>query len=137
MGKGENARNVFYSSLYKFQFFQSPSCCRLQMFSIGAGLKFCCFGKELTLYYNIPTSKYSEKGSFWKHFGKRRKCWIPAFSPFPKMLSIISSGEPCLGSPLPMLHYRLIKKEEGHDGPVSLHWLILGYLFNPLPDNKF
>ena len=22
-----------------------------------------------------------------KHFGKRRKCWLPAFSPFPKMFS--------------------------------------------------
>ena len=21
------------------------------------------------------------------HFGKRRKCWLPAFSPFPKMFS--------------------------------------------------
>ena len=22
-----------------------------------------------------------------KHFGKRRKCWLPAFSPFPKVFS--------------------------------------------------
>ena len=22
-----------------------------------------------------------------KHFGKRRKCWLPAFSPFPAMFS--------------------------------------------------
>ena len=22
-----------------------------------------------------------------KHFGQRRKCWLPAFSPFPKMFS--------------------------------------------------
>ena len=24
---------------------------------------------------------------------------------------------------------KLLKKQEGHDGPVSLHWLILGNLF--------
>ena len=23
----------------------------------------------------------------WKHYGKRRKCWLPAFSPFPLMFS--------------------------------------------------
>ena len=27
-------------------------------------------------------------------------------------------------------------KQEGHDGPVSLHWLILGNLFNSLPHDK-
>ena len=26
-------------------------------------------------------------GTGRKHFGKRRKCWFPAFSPFPKMFS--------------------------------------------------
>ena len=23
-----------------------------------------------------------------KHYGKRRKCWLPAFSPFPTMFSV-------------------------------------------------
>ena len=26
-------------------------------------------------------------GNDTKHFGKRRKCWLPAFSPFPTMFS--------------------------------------------------
>ena len=27
--------------------------------------------------------------TFWKHCGKRRKCWLPAFSPFPTMVSTL------------------------------------------------
>ena len=45
--------------------------------------------KELTLYHTIPTFNHLEEGGFWKHFGKRRKCWLQAFSPFPKMFSTI------------------------------------------------
>ena len=41
----------------------------------------------LTLYHTIPTLIDPKKGSFWKHCGKRRKCWKPAFSPFPTMFS--------------------------------------------------
>ena len=33
------------------------------------------------------------KRRFWKHCGKRRKCWLPAFSPFPAMFSILSKRE--------------------------------------------
>ena len=39
--------------------------------------------------HTIPTFNTSGKESFWKHFGKRRKCWLPAFSPFPTMFSIL------------------------------------------------
>ena len=46
------------------------------------------FGKVLTLYNTIPTFNDPEKESFWKHCGKRRKCWQPAFSLFPTMFSI-------------------------------------------------
>ena len=41
----------------------------------------------LTLYHTITTFNDPEKEAFWKHCGKRRKCWWPAFSPFPTMFS--------------------------------------------------
>ena len=47
-------------------------------------------GKGLNLNRTIPNFNNSWEGGFWKHFGKRRKCWLPAFSPFPKMISILS-----------------------------------------------
>ena len=52
------------------------------------------FGKGLTLYHTIPTLNDPEKEGFWKHFGKRRKCWLPAFSPFPKMFFILHPPPP-------------------------------------------
>ena len=45
-------------------------------------------GKELTLYHTIPTFNDPEK-PFENIVGKRRKCWLPAFSPFPTMFSIL------------------------------------------------
>ena len=44
-----------------------------------------------TLYHTIPTFNNPDKESFCKHCGKRRKCWLPAFSPFPSMFSTIST----------------------------------------------
>ena len=32
---------------------------------------------------------WKKKKAFWKHCGKRRKCWSPAFSPFPTMFSTL------------------------------------------------
>ena len=40
---------------------------------------------SFTLYHTIPTFNYLEEGGFGKHFGERRKCWLPAFSPFPSI----------------------------------------------------
>ena len=45
---------------------------------------------KLTLYHTIPTLKDPEGEAFYKHGGKRRKCWLPAFSPFPTMFSTLS-----------------------------------------------
>ena len=45
---------------------------------------------SLSLYLTIATVKNNEKEDFGKHCWKRRKCWIPAFSPFPTMLSILA-----------------------------------------------
>ena len=45
-----------------------------------------CF---LSLYHRITTLSDLEKEAFWKHCGKRRKCWSPAFSPFPTMFSTL------------------------------------------------
>ena len=39
---------------------------------------------SLSLYLTIATVKDNEKEDFGKH------CWIPAFSPFPTMLSILA-----------------------------------------------
>ena len=45
---------------------------------------------SLSLYLTIATVKDNEKEDFGKHCWKRRKYWIPAFSPFPTMLSILA-----------------------------------------------
>ena len=44
---------------------------------------------SLSLYLTMATVKDTEKETFGKHCWKRRKCWIPAFSPFPMMLSTL------------------------------------------------
>ena len=41
-------------------------------------------------YHTIPTFNNPEKETFCKHCGKRRKCWLPAFSPFPTMFYTLS-----------------------------------------------
>ena len=46
-----------------------------------------CIG--LTLYHLIPTFIDSDKEAFWKYCGKKRKCWLPAFPPFPTMFSTL------------------------------------------------
>ena len=47
-------------------------------------------GSTLTLYHIIPNFNDPEKEVFRKKCGKRRKCWLPAFSPFPTMFSTLS-----------------------------------------------
>ena len=42
---------------------------------------------SLSLYHTIPTVNDPKKEGFGKHYGKRRKCWLPAFSPFPTVFS--------------------------------------------------
>ena len=42
---------------------------------------------SLILYHTIPTFNDFKEGGFGKHCRKRRKCWKPAFSPFPTMFS--------------------------------------------------
>ena len=37
--------------------------------------KMFLFGKGLTNYHTIPTFDDPEKETFWKSWGKRRKCW--------------------------------------------------------------
>ena len=44
----------------------------------------------LTLSRAIPGLYDPVEESFWKHCGKRRKCWSPAFSLFPTMFSTLS-----------------------------------------------
>ena len=47
----------------------------------------------LSLYHTILTYNNPKKQDFGKHCWKRRKCWFPAFSPFPTMFSLLSKGE--------------------------------------------
>ena len=47
----------------------------------------------LTLYHTIPTYNDPKEEGFGKHCGKRRKCWQPAFSPFPTVFSSLSKRE--------------------------------------------
>ena len=44
---------------------------------------------SLSFYRTMATVKATEKETFGKHCWKRRKCWIPAFSTFPTMLSTL------------------------------------------------
>ena len=44
---------------------------------------------SLIHYHTIPIFDAPEKEAFRKHCGKRRKCWLPAFSPFPTMFSTL------------------------------------------------
>ena len=46
----------------------------------------------LSIYHTIQSFNTSEKKSFWKHWGKRRKCWQAAISPFPTMFSTFSKS---------------------------------------------
>ena len=52
-------------------------------------IKFQCISHILlffsTLYHTIMTFSNPKTEGFRKHCGKRRKCWKPAFSPFPTM----------------------------------------------------
>ena len=54
----------------------------------------------LTLYHTIPTFNDPAKTACRKHCGKRRKCWIPAFSPFPAMFSTHPQKNFCFESHL-------------------------------------
>ena len=48
---------------------------------------------DLTVFHITLTFNNLEEGGFGKHCGKRRKCWKPAFSPFPTVFSTLSKGE--------------------------------------------
>ena len=41
----------------------------------------------LTLYHTVPAFSHPIEKAFSKQGGLRRKCWLPAFSPFPTMFS--------------------------------------------------
>ena len=43
----------------------------------------------ISLYHTIMNFNNPKEDDFWKHCWKRRKCWKPAFSPFPTKFSTI------------------------------------------------
>ena len=52
--------------------------------------KICRLGKGYTtLYHSNLTFNDLDKEACRKHYGKRRKCWYPAFSPFPIKFSTL------------------------------------------------
>ena len=51
--------------------------------------KFSLGDNGLTLYHAVLTFNNPEKGGVKIYFWKRRKCWIAAFSPCPKMFSTL------------------------------------------------
>ena len=54
------------------------------------------FGKGLKYFNPFPNNPWflwPTKEGFWKYRGKMRKCWWPAFSPFPTMVSFLSKPE--------------------------------------------
>ena len=52
-----------------------------------------CLVVCLTLYHTIPTFNDPKEEGFGKHCGKRRKCWKPAFSPFPTVFSTLEQSK--------------------------------------------
>ena len=112
VGKGENAGNqhfllfpqCFLPVPKQISIFESHLFCHLQMLSIWASLKIVCLVKSqlftvqqilrLVQIQRICRQQNNCKlkteilfGMGRKHCGKRRKCWLPAFSPFPTMFS--------------------------------------------------
>ena len=75
-------------------FLQTCNCCLQNSFGLEDS-KVCHWEKvkRLTLYHTIPPFNNPKKKGFGKHCGKRRKCWLPAFSPFPTMFSTLSKTE--------------------------------------------
>ena len=68
--------------LFKSQCFQEPSYSGL----LTLGL----FSTEFNLYHKITTFNDLSIKSFEKIMEKGDKCWLPAFSPFPIMFSLLS-----------------------------------------------
>ena len=110
MGKGENAgstnlkKKFFLLSANAFNLNHSKNLSFGQVLTTFAhsslnGSFHLGLLSFMTLYQTISHSPFLlpypftthspdfEKEAFRKHFGKRRKCWWPAFSPFPKMFS--------------------------------------------------
>ena len=54
---------------------------------------FMLLHNSLTHFYTMTPFDMSGKDAFSKNCGKRRKCWLPAFSPFPTMFCTRSKTE--------------------------------------------
>ena len=81
---------------------------------------FCSNLKGWALSLTISRFKYHVKESFRKYCEKRRKCWEPAFSPFPTMFSILYKRNSITGT--------MFKQLAAHC--FSLETLSFGYLEN-------
>ena len=75
----------------------------------------CLTPPQTTNLRLFQTERVCRRQKRKKHCGKRRNCLLRAISHLATVF-------------LKSLYCRHIK-QEGHDGTLSLHWLILGYLF--------
>ena len=86
-GKGENAGNhilSFSCNVFYLWMIKPDSLLSANAFNSVQSKFFSFVGRELNPFNN------PEQEALWKHSGKRRKCWLPAFSSFPTMFSTLS-----------------------------------------------
>ena len=77
-GLWKSCRNQYFSCIRSTASYSRHSICQQHVLSF------------LTLYHTILTYNDPKIEAFWKHWGKKRKCWYPAFSPFPTVFSTLS-----------------------------------------------
>ena len=83
VGKGEKAGYYYFSFIHNaFEKLLSGSC-------KNQGL----FGKGLTFSTQALLLTTLKMKAFENTVGKKRKCWLPAFSPFPTVFSTIIISE--------------------------------------------
>ena len=94
VGKGEIARNKQFLLFLPNQITVSPFVHIFDIISLFTveleEPKIGISGKGLTLYHTMLTLNNPKNGAFEHIMEKGKKCWKPAFSPFPKLFSILS-----------------------------------------------
>ena len=82
---------------------------------------------SLTLYHTILTFNIPQKGDFWKHWAKKRKCWWSAFSLFRPMFSVSSRTNTIIWNTHESLSLDMSKNFYGKglkkSSPISYQWL--------------
>ena len=82
------------------------------MVSIWTSLKFCCLVKSSLLPIIYRNFTNPQEDDFQKHFEKRRKRWLPAFSAFPRLFSTVSKTNFTLFAMLMLLSANALNLEK-------------------------